>query len=84
VQLVDCHLEWRNEELSAFASHKSKAIERFECISNLEIKCDSKIFREPRLDTDGEFGSRWGRFRFTDEMIREHRFFSLLILGGGD
>jgi hypothetical protein len=53
VQLGDCRLERRDKEPVALTSNETKAIERIECIENLEINIDREVVCEPRLDTRG-------------------------------
>src|ERR1700730_15850384 len=84
VQLEDCRLERRDKELLALTSHETKAIERFECIGDLEIAIDRRVFGEPRLDTACNLGRRWRYLRFADEVICKGRFLGFLVLGSGD
>src|SRR5262245_20767330 len=84
VQLGDCRLERGDKEPIAITSHKSKTIECLERIGDLEIKVDPEIFCEPSLDTRRDFACRWRRFCLVDEMVCEHSFLALLVLGSGD
>src|SRR3974390_522314 len=84
VQLDDCRLDRRDKEPRALTSNEAKAIERLECIGNLEINIDHKVFCEPRLDTACNLGCRWRHLRPADEVICEHRFLALLVFGSGD
>src|ERR1700738_769325 len=84
VQLEDCRLERREKELLAPTSHETKAIERLECIGDLEINIDREVFCEPRLDTACNLGRRWRYLRFADEVICKGRFLGFLVLGSGD
>src|SRR5262245_34729918 len=81
VQLGDCRLERGDKEPIAITSHESKTIECLERIGDLEIKVDPEIFCEPSLDTRRDFACRWRRFCLVDEMVCEHSFLALLVLG---
>src|SRR5262245_46851425 len=84
VQLGDCRLERGDKEPFAITSQESIAIECLERMGNLEIKVDPEIFCEPGLDTRRDFACRWRRFCLVDELVCEHSFLAILVLGSGD
>jgi hypothetical protein len=43
VQLGDCRLERRDKEPVALTSNETEAIERIECIENIEINIDREV-----------------------------------------
>src|SRR5262249_30796397 len=76
--------ERRDKEPFAITSHESKAIECLKRMGNLKIEVDSEIFCEPGLDTRRDFACRQRRLCLVDEVVCEHSFLALLVLGSGD